>query len=264
MTSVRRRLGGAHRPATVDDVTRQLDRAAARAVARPDPPRRSASSSSRAAAAPYPAAQRARAGLDPQRRARHRPAGYPHADRGRPARPAPGAGHVRQPAAAVADVRPGDHLERRGPRSGGHPLRDLGARPGARDGVGSDRDQLQLGSNDRVVAIRRVRSVDGAPMYALDNYVVAHRCPGLEATDLTDATAVHRARGGLSRGRRRHPAHVPGPDRHAGRRRAAADRAGQPRALPRAGLVRRGLAPIEYSDVWIRGDRLRLSAWLRR
>ena len=22
--------------------------------------------------------------------------------------------------------------------------------------------------------------------------------------------------------------------------------------------------PIEYSDVWIRGDRLRLSAWLRR
>jgi GntR family transcriptional regulator len=124
--------------------------------------------------------------------------------------------------------------------------------------------QLQLGSNDRVVAIRRVRSVDGAPMYALDNYVVAHRCPGLEATDLTTRPLFtvleedyHVVVDGIQR---TFQAQIATP--------VVGEllriEPGSPVLYLEQVSYDEASRPIEYSDVWIRGDRLRLSAWLRR
>jgi GntR family transcriptional regulator len=124
--------------------------------------------------------------------------------------------------------------------------------------------QLQLAASDQVVAIRRVRSVDGAPMYALDNYVVAHRCPGLESADLTTRplfTVLEEDHGVVVDGiQRTFQAQIATPlvgellriD------------PGSPVLYLEQVSYDKASKPIEYSDVWIRGDRLRLSAWLQR
>jgi len=124
--------------------------------------------------------------------------------------------------------------------------------------------QLQLGDGDPVVAIRRVRSVDGAPMYVLDNYVVASRSPGLEAADLTKRplfTVLEEDHGVV----------VDGIQRTFQAQIATAITAellrideGSPVLNLEQVSYDKGSTPIEYSDVWIRGDRLRLSAWLQR
>lgn len=124
--------------------------------------------------------------------------------------------------------------------------------------------QLQLGQGDAVVAIRRVRSVDGGPMYVLDNYVVAGRSPGLETADLTNRplfTVLEEDHGVVVDGiQRTFQAQIATP--------MVAELLrideGSPVLYLEQVSYDKASRPIEYSDVWIRGDRLRLSAWLQR
>jgi GntR family transcriptional regulator len=115
-----------------------------------------------------------------------------------------------------------------------------------------------------VVALRRVRSVDGLAVYVLDNYVVASRCPGLEVADLTKRPLfdVLEQDYGLV---------VDGVQRTFQAQIATAAIAellqvgvGTPVLYLEQISYDKDAGPIEYSDVWIRGDKLRLSAWLRR
>lgn len=124
--------------------------------------------------------------------------------------------------------------------------------------------QLQLAAAERVVALRRVRSVDGAPMYALDNYVVANRCPGLESADLTSRPL-------FSVLEEDHGVVVDGIQRTFQAQIATSLVGDLLRIDPGSPVLYleqvsydKTSKPIEYSDVWIRGDRLRLSAWLQR
>jgi len=119
-------------------------------------------------------------------------------------------------------------------------------------------------SNAQVVAMRRIRAVDGLPVYVLDNYVVASRCPGLESADLTVRplfTVLEQDHGLV----------VDGVQRTFQAQIASAAIAellnvaiGSPVLYLEQISYDHNAAPIEYSDVWIRGDKLRLSAWLRR
>lgn len=115
-----------------------------------------------------------------------------------------------------------------------------------------------------VVAIRRIRSVGGMPTYVLDNYVVARRCPGLERVDLTTRalfSVMEEDYGVVVDGvQRTFQAQVAS---HA----VAAllnISAGSPVLYLEQISYDPDSKPVEYSDVWIRGDQVRLSAWLRR
>lgn len=124
---------------------------------------------------------------------------------------------------------------------------------------------LHMSDGDaQAVSLRRVRAVEGTPVFLLDNYVVASMCPGLESADL-----------------RRRPLLTVLEDDYG----LAVD--GVQRTLQAqiathaiASLLQVAVAspvlyleqisydeasnPIEYSDVWIRGDKFRLSSWLKR
>lgn len=118
--------------------------------------------------------------------------------------------------------------------------------------------------DDGVVALRRVRSVDGSPVFVLDNYVVASRCPGLEQVDLSSRplfTVLEQDYGVVVDGvQRTFQAQIAA--------HAVAELLGLGVGRPVLYLEQVSYdseaRPIEYSDVWIRGDRLRLSAWLKR
>lgn len=120
------------------------------------------------------------------------------------------------------------------------------------------------GVDPSVVALRRVRSVDGIPVYVLDNYVVAARCPGLESTDLRSRPlfgALEQDHGVVIDGvQRTFEAQI------ASHRIAEllGVSAGSPVLYLEQISYDPSATPVEYSDVWIRGDKLRLSAWLRR
>ncbi len=115
-----------------------------------------------------------------------------------------------------------------------------------------------------VVALRRVRSVDGLAVYVLDNYVVASRCPGLESADLTSRPlfdVLEQDYGLVVDGvQRTFQSQIATP--------AIAELlqvgVGSPVLYLEQISYDKDAGPIEYSDVWIRGDKLRLSAWLRR
>lgn len=115
-----------------------------------------------------------------------------------------------------------------------------------------------------VVALRRVRAVDGVAMFVLDNYVVASRCPGLETANLTARplfTVLEQDHGVIVDGvQRTFQAQIA--------TRPIAEllsiSVGSPVLYLEQVSYDKASDPIEYSDVWIRGDRLRLSAWLRR
>lgn len=119
-------------------------------------------------------------------------------------------------------------------------------------------------SEAQVVAIRRVRSVEGRPVYVLDNYLVASMCPGLERLDLT-------ARPLLATIESAYDLRVDGVQRTFQAQVATASIAtllgvgvGSPVLYLEQISYDDESNPIEYSDVWIRGDSFRLSAWLHR
>jgi GntR family transcriptional regulator len=121
-----------------------------------------------------------------------------------------------------------------------------------------------MDSHEQVVAMRRIRSVDEVPLYVLDNYVVARRCPGLETTDLSSRPlfSVLEEDFGIK---------IDGVQRTFQAQIATHTIAtllrvavGSPVLYLEQISYEPNSNPIEYSDVWIRGDKLRLSAWLRR
>lgn len=123
---------------------------------------------------------------------------------------------------------------------------------------------LGLTVEDNVFELRRRRLVDGVPVALLHNYVRRDLCPGIEANDFR-----HRTVFGLLE-------QVYDLEIATGRRvfeaQAASDEVADaldvaPGApvlyLEQVTFLSSG-EPIEYSDVWIRGDRLKLTSTLTR
>ncbi|HEX4517982.1 MAG TPA: GntR family transcriptional regulator [Gaiellaceae bacterium] len=123
---------------------------------------------------------------------------------------------------------------------------------------------LELGESEEVFEIKRRRLIDGAPVAVLHNFVRRRFCPGIEANDFRRETMF----GLLER--------VYGLRIASGRRTFEAQAAS--REIAEALDVSFGAPvlyleqltylddgqPLEYSDVWIRGDRLKLTSVLSR
>lgn len=119
------------------------------------------------------------------------------------------------------------------------------------------------GSQD-AFCMRRVRLVDGTPVAYLVNYVRAELCPGIEREDFSQRTLFgvleHDFGLTIAVGRRTFEAQ------------AALGTTAELLAIPVGAPVLYleqvvyldDGRPIEYSDVWIRGDRLRLTSILSR
>lgn len=115
-----------------------------------------------------------------------------------------------------------------------------------------------------VVAIRRVRYVAGMATYVLDNYIVARRCSGLEHVDLSSRplfSVMEDEYGVVVDGVQRNFQSQVASHAIAALLNVAA---GSPILYLEQISYEADSNPVEYSDVWIRGDQVRLSAWLRR
>lgn len=129
---------------------------------------------------------------------------------------------------------------------------------------GAIRAQLALDDDASVLAIRRVRSVEGQIVYLLENYVPVVWCPGFDSQRLTERTlfSILEEDYGIVIGsvRRTFAAQLPGHD--------VAEVMSHPTTSPVIYLEQisytRTMEPVEYSDVWMRGDRVNISSWLRR
>lgn len=125
--------------------------------------------------------------------------------------------------------------------------------------------RLQLHDrNAQVVALRRIRSVEQTPVFLLDNFVVASKCPGLESRDFSELSLfsilAHEYGLHVSAVRRTFQA-IGAPDDVAS---LLQIKSGSPVLYLEQTSFEGDTTPIEYSDVWIRGDKLRLSSWLHR
>jgi GntR family transcriptional regulator len=123
---------------------------------------------------------------------------------------------------------------------------------------------LELAEGELVFEIRRRRLIDGAPVAVLHNYIRRQFCPGIEANDFRHKTVFGLLEGvyglTIATGRRVFEAQA-----------ASADVAPLLDLAPGAPVLYleqltflSGGEPIEYSDVWIRGDRLKLTTVLSR
>jgi DNA-binding GntR family transcriptional regulator len=123
---------------------------------------------------------------------------------------------------------------------------------------------LNITIADRVLVLKRVRSVAGAPLILLHNYVVYDLCPAIEQIDFHRyrlfETLEDRYGLKLDWGRRYFEAQVASPElaRYLG-----IDVYDPVMSLEQLVYLDDGTV-IEFSDVWLRGDRFRLSATVRR
>lgn len=123
---------------------------------------------------------------------------------------------------------------------------------------------LSIEPGDHVFFLKRIRSIGGQPVVLLHNYVVHKRCAGIESADFTRYRLfeVLEGRFGLeiSWGRRSFEARIADPE--------VASLLGIEACSPVMYMEQiaylRDDTPIELSDLWIKGDRYRLSAVLRR
>jgi DNA-binding GntR family transcriptional regulator len=123
---------------------------------------------------------------------------------------------------------------------------------------------LNVLDNSDVFFLNRVRSVENTPIVALNNYVVAHNCPGIEQVDFT----THRLFEVLE-------SHY-GLDLSWGQRTFQAKMAGEaiahlldltpqdPVLYVEQAVYLRDDTPVEFSQIWFRGDSFRLSAIVDR
>ena len=123
---------------------------------------------------------------------------------------------------------------------------------------------LGLAPGELVFALRRVRLVRSEPIIYLDNYVAVKHCPGIEKVDFarkrlfeTLETTFNLS---LDWGQRSFQAQTAGADMA---RRLGISPAAPVLYLEQLVYLESG-APIELSDVWLRGDRFRLSAMVKR
>ncbi len=123
---------------------------------------------------------------------------------------------------------------------------------------------LSVATDAPVFFLKRVRLVSGQPITLLHNYVACGKCPGIETANFTRYRLfeVLEDRYGLpiDWGRRTFEARTPSEE--------AARLLDIPTSSPvmymeQIAYLRDG-SPIELSDLWIKGDRYRLSAVLRR
>ena len=117
---------------------------------------------------------------------------------------------------------------------------------------------------EQVFCLKRLRTVRNQPIVLLHNYVIYRQCPGLETIDFTQHRLfeVLEERFGLAIdwGHRSFEAQTAGPDTA-----QLLDIAeNSPVMYMEQIAYLRDNSPIELSDLWIKGDRYRLSAVLRR
>lgn len=123
---------------------------------------------------------------------------------------------------------------------------------------------LDVPADTALWRLQRVRDVERVPVIVLDNWVRVDRCPDLNKKDLVNrslfAVLEHDYRLALGTGRRTFEAQA------ADARIAKALRIspGQPVLYLEQVTYSKDAGPVEYSDVWIRGDSLRLSSLLTR
>lgn len=123
---------------------------------------------------------------------------------------------------------------------------------------------LDLPPEAQVFRLERVRSIDGDPVALSTNYVRRDLCPGIETFDFTHKTLFgvieHECGLKLASGRRTFEAQA------ASREVSEALRVpeGSPVLYLEQVTYLADGRPVEYSDVWIRGDRLKLSSVLTR
>lgn len=123
---------------------------------------------------------------------------------------------------------------------------------------------LALEDGEEVFEIRRRRLIDGAPVALLHNFVRRTLCPGIEANDFRTATMfglLERVYGlHIESGRRTFEAQAAS-DEVAARLDVAP---GTPVLYLEQLTYLDDERAVEYSDVWIRGDRLKLSSVMSR
>jgi len=123
---------------------------------------------------------------------------------------------------------------------------------------------LGLGASEQAYRLERVRSTGDGPLALLINYLPAALCPQLERHDLAGTSLYEVLEGdyGLTLGSARRTFEA------AAARGSVAGALAVPVGHPVLYLEQLTRLdderPVEYSDVWIRGDRLRLSSTLRR
>lgn len=123
---------------------------------------------------------------------------------------------------------------------------------------------LNVAGNGQVLFLNRVRSVDNMPIVALNNYVVAENCPGIETVDfernrLFDVLE-NQYRLDLSWGQRTFQAKMAGDTIAPHLKLSPQD----PILYVEQTVYLRDDIPIEFSQIWFRGDSFRLSAIVDR
>ncbi len=123
---------------------------------------------------------------------------------------------------------------------------------------------LSVGPNRQVLFLKRVRLVAKTPLILLHNYVVYERCPGIERVNFEKYRLfeVLEEQYGLQLdwGRRYFEAQVADEEKA---RLLDISPCDPVMNLEQVVYLTDG-APIEFSDVWLRGDRFRLAATVRR
>lgn len=123
---------------------------------------------------------------------------------------------------------------------------------------------LGLPANAPTFYLRRVRLVAGAALILLDNYVVYDRCPGVEALDFTRLRLfeVLEEQYGLRLENGRRIFQAQGADRETSQ--WLHIKPGEPvMYVEQLAYLDDGTA-IEFSDIWLSGDRFRLTAAVKR
>ena len=123
---------------------------------------------------------------------------------------------------------------------------------------------LSISESDRVFFLKRIRYVKDEPLILLENYVTYESCEGIEAVDFTRhslfATLEDRFNLTLDWGRRFFQAQV-ADDTVAD---ALNIEIGDPVMYVRQIVYQPGGAPIEISNMWIRGSHFQVSAVVKR
>jgi DNA-binding GntR family transcriptional regulator len=123
---------------------------------------------------------------------------------------------------------------------------------------------LELDDDEVAFQIRRRRFIDGSPVALLENVVRRELCPGIEANDFRRETMfglLERVYGlNIVSGRRTFEAQAASEETAAA---LGTEPASPVLYLEQVTYLGDG-RPIEYSDVWIRGDRLKLTSVLTR